>query len=216
MTADQIITLLGTLGTISAAGFAAWAAWAAQQAASASRDLVLTEQARDTKAAQEELFAQARRIMVELVTQPVADAPGSDPGRIAHLVVTNASNDPIFKVRIKVVVGDAIWGPQLIGGIRPGQRISLTAFVATSADDSNTDGYARFVDSRGVAWISSARQKLGQDDDAGLTKWISAGQDFASRALSPIERGTTVGVDVVPNLDEWATQFGPPHPGASE
>jgi hypothetical protein len=216
MTADHIIALLGTLGTISAAGFAAWAAWAAQRAASASRDLVLTEQARDAKAAQEELFTQARRVMVELVTQPIANTPQSGPGRIAHLVITNASIDPIFKVRIKVIIGDAIWGPQLIGGLIPGQRISLTAFVATAADDSNTDGYARFVDSRGVAWIASARQKLRQDDEAGLTDWISEGRDFASRDLSPIERGATAGVEVIPNLDEWGSQFGRPQPAASE
>jgi hypothetical protein len=216
MTADHLISLLGALGTITAAGFAAWAAWAAQQAASASRDLVLTERARDAKAAQEEVFSQARRVVVELMTQPVVNASQSEPGRIAHLVVTNASVDPIFKVRIKVVVGDATWGPQLIGGLTPGQRISLTAFVATTADDSNTDGYARFVDSRGVAWVASARNAFRQDDEPGLKDWISEGRDFASRDLTPIERGQTAGVEIVPNLEEWLSQFDRPQLAASE
>lgn len=216
MTPDHLIALLGALGTITAAGFAAWAAWAAQQAASASRDLVLNERARDAKAAEEEVFSQARRVIVELMTQPVVNAPQSGEGRIAHLVVTNASADPIFKVRIKVVVGDATWGPQLIGGLTPGQRISLTAFVATTADDSNTDGHARFVDSRGVAWVASARNTFRQDDESGLTNWIAEGRDFALRDLTPIERGQTVGVEIIPNLEGWLSQFDRPQLAAPE
>ena len=154
--------------------------------------------------------------MVELVTQPIVNATQSSPGRIAHLVITNASTDPIFKMRIKVIVGDSAWGPQLIGGLTPGQRISLTAFVATTADDSNTDGYARFVDSRSVAWVASARKALRQDGESGLADWISEGRDFASRDLTPIERGQTSWVDLIPNLEEWVTQFDRPQLTASE
>ena len=197
---------LVAFGTAGAAVFAAWAALMTRRAANSSRDLVAVETVRDARSVEEARWRQARRITVDLSTEMTPLPPHDRRGFDAHLVIANSSPDPIFKTRLKIVVGDAVWGPQLIGNLAPWQRVELTARLMTRADDDNTDAFVRFVDVEGRSWISAARGALTPDKE-GVDSWIAQGREFAQRDLTSAERGTIVGTNAPPNLDAWREQF---------
>ena len=193
---------LVAFGTAGAAIFAGWAAWTARQAATATRDLVAVEIQRDVRSSEEARWRQARRITVDLVNHAQLDHSGDRIGFDQHLVLTNSSPDPIFKTRLKMVVGDAVWGPQLIGTLGPWQRVALTARLYTLEDDANSDAFVRFVDVEGQAWVASARSALYPDENA-VEHWIEEGRVFSARDLTAAEQGTIDGVTPLPDLDAW-------------
>lgn len=194
-------------GTAAAALFAAWAAWTARSASLSSRDLVMVETARDKRAAEEARWRQARRVTVDLMSREIELSPSGRTAFDAHLVVTNASPDPIFNVRIKIVIGDASWGPQLIGTMSPWHRVAVTARLITDADVGNTDGFVRLKDVEGAYWIASARRTLVPDSADALDTWIEEGIAFAHRPKSRAERGESQGVDAVADLESWTDRF---------
>jgi hypothetical protein len=86
-----------TVATAAAAAFAGFAAWVALKAARVSQDLVKLEAAREVANAEEAKWRQARSIMVDLRGRDVVGADQRTWAFDAHLLVTNASRDPIFK-----------------------------------------------------------------------------------------------------------------------
>ena len=196
---------LVAFGTAGAAIFAGWAALTARQAAAATRDLVAVEILRDGRSTEEARWRQARRITVDLVNQAQLDPSGDRIGFDQHMVLTNSSPDPIFKTRLKMVVGDAVWGPQLVGTLAPWQRVVVTARLSTLEDDANTDAFARFVDVEGQSWVASARSALRPDEE-GVERWIEEGRVFATSNLTAAGRGTIDGVSAPADLNAWRTQ----------
>ncbi len=194
----QYVVAFGTLG---AALFAGWAALTARAATRATRDLVSVERARDERAAEEARWRQARRVTVDLLGQEVT-LPDGRPAHDMHLRVTNSSPDPISKLRLKIVVGDATWGPQLVGTVYPYALVSVTARLITDAGSANSNAFVRFLDVEDRAWVANART-LVQPDDRSADDWIAEGRAFATRQLSVEERGTIDGMVVPPDLDEW-------------
>jgi hypothetical protein len=197
----QYLTAFGTIG---AATFAGVAAFMTRRAATASRGLVELERWRETRTIDELRTRHARRVVVDLNGQPVTVR-----GRQAYdfiLSVVNAGHDPVFKVRLKAHIGDATWGPQLLGNMSPGQQIHLMARIYTDGDWSNIDGFARVRDTDDRAWIVSARGERVEDSPAGLDQWIADGHAFATREMSAHERGSINGV-IDPDFDRWREQF---------
>lgn len=198
----DVILAIGTLGT---AIFAGWAASSSRQAARASRDLARLEAEREERAAEDLHWRHARCVTVDLFTEEVADH-GRRRGFDVLLTVTNAGVEPVRKARLKVLMGDAVWGPQLVGTITPGQSVRLTARLLTTADEANTDGLVRFTDARGNSWVTGARRPLAEDPPENLGAWIDEGRAFAQRDLSPAERGSCSGA-ATPDLSEWRTEM---------
>jgi hypothetical protein len=184
-------------GTVIAAGLAAWSARSAKDAAQASWDLARIEAGRDETA--------WNSLTIDLITQDL-DIDGTK-GQVAWAVVTNHGPHPLQRVRCRLQLADIVWGPHPIGSMGPSKRVEMTAwFPVEDKDWSNADATVRYVDSRGIARIATARGQV-EIDTASVDEWIAEGQRFAERAeyLSVYERGTSEGVDV-PLFDaaSWA------------
>lgn len=187
----QVLDLVMAGGTVGAAAFAGWAALTSGRAAKTSSKMVELERDRDVAAREEDWFHQARLVIADCVTGPVLDDSGNSVGVDLVLRVVNAGREPIHRVRLKAVSGEATWGPQLVGNLAPGMAYTLVVRMHTSGDIENTDGIVRFVDTKQRAWIRTARGTLTKDDDHGLDAWIDEGRRFAARAeaLTAPERG---------------------------
>lgn len=196
----SLLDWLTAAGTIGAATFAGWAAWSSATAARATRRMVEIERQRETDRVEVERTAQAKRLSVNLITESLHDEQGLRAVDF-NLVITNASDSPVFKVRMKVVAGDGVWGPQLVGNFVPGQHVELYARIYTRSDLGNTDAAVRFIDVNGRAWVASARTAAMPDGD-DPSQWISDGQAFATRQPDTYERGRWSGV-ISPDFDEW-------------
>ena len=200
------IDLAIAVGTVGAAVFAGIAARVAATSAEASRELVKLERERDSAAIEAAHWRQARRITVDVrgrQRSDYSDEPELEPNAWdASCVVTNASVDPIFNARIKIVCDDERWGPQLVGTLAPGQRIEVIARIMTRSP--NLNGQVRFVDVEGQGWVADGQNPVRPDDD--LTRWIDDGREFAERGhLPPVMRGTITRSDYasVPDFDKW-------------
>lgn len=195
---------LVAFGTAGAAVFAAFAALSARSAARASRDLVAVETTRDERLAEDARWRQARRITVDLMGQEGILAPSGRRAHDMHLIVMNASPDPIFKARLKVVSGDAAWGPQLVGTIAPWQRIELTVRLMSEETGDNADAFVRFTDVEGGHWVANARSAVTADERP-VDAWIAEGRAFAQKGehAPPAERGTLAGLGAPPDLEQW-------------
>lgn len=121
--------LATAVGTVGAAIFAGLAARVAAASAAASRDLVALERQRDVASAEASRWRQARRVTGDTRGQQVFDRAGEPVGWDVSTVVTNASTDPIFKTRIKIMGDDEHWGPQLTGTLAPGHTIEVIARI---------------------------------------------------------------------------------------
>lgn len=194
-------------GTAGAAVFAGFAARAAKNAASSSEALVKVETERDKLLADEARWRQARRITVDLAFETAPVDCGA--GRMAYetfLVVTNSSPDPIRKVRLQILLGDAIWGPQLIGTVAPGGRVETMARLVTNTPGiGSADGLARFVDVLGQYWVASVRNAV-QMDERKTDDWIAEAEKFARRPKQIEERGTISGA-ILPDFNSWRDQL---------
>jgi hypothetical protein len=85
------------IGTVGAAAFAAYAALVSRRAAAAAIDLVRVESGRDTRAADEAMWRQARRVAVDMRATPV---PHPSPHElVVELGIWNTSADPMLKCR---------------------------------------------------------------------------------------------------------------------
>lgn len=197
----QWLQYLSAAGTAGAAVFAGWAALATRSAAQESRRLVELELAREARVVEESEWRHARRVAVDLVTQPIT----LSDGRMAHdfrLSVMNAGTDPILKARIKVVMGDGRWGPQLIGTIAPRREIGLTARIITEVEiGDNINGYVRFYDTEGKVWIVAARGPTVRDDEP-VDSWIEEAREYVRSPRTAEERGAIHGREM-PNFDAW-------------
>jgi hypothetical protein len=192
-------------GTAGAALFAGWAAWSARAATRATRDLVRVEQARDDRAADEARWRQARRVTVDLLGQEVT-LPDGRRAHDMHARIMNSSPDPISKVRLKIVVGDATWGPQLFGTVHPYAHVSVTARLVTDLSSDNANAFVRFLDVDARAWVSNARTPV-QPDALSAEGWIAEGRKFAELELSAEQRGTVEGAASPPDLDAWRSDL---------
>lgn len=192
---------LVAFGTVGAALFAGWAAWSARTATRSTRDLVNVERTRDERAAEEARWRQARRVTVDLLGQGVT-LPDGRGAHDMHVRITNSSPDPISKVRLKIVAGDATWGPQLFGTVYPYAQVLVTARLVTEVDSDNANAFLRFLDVENRVWLANART-LVQPDESPVEDWIADGGKFAKLDLSVEERGTVEGVVSPPDLDAW-------------
>ena len=200
---SDVVGWLTATGTAGAAVFAGWAALSASAVVRENRRLVDIELQRDRERAEAERTAQARRVSVTLITESLHDESGQH-GVDFHLVVSNASDSPVFKVRLKVVAGAGQWGPQLVGNLVPGQQLDLYARIYTSATLSNTDAAVRFVDANSCAWVATARTSAEPtSEDPG--QWIVEGEAFARRDLDLYERGSLSGLPA-PDFDGWRSE----------
>lgn len=188
------LTALGTIGAVAIAG---WAAWAATQSARVTRQMVKIERDRDEAAR----VSQAQRVTVDLMTEDIFDETGNRVGADCRLYLVNASTAPLYRTRIKIVAGSAVWGPQLIGSVAPGQEIELYARLMTTADRLDADAPVRFYDPDGQAWIASPGGHPVQAGDDVQT-WIDDAAAFSQRELTSFERGMTIGVHTA-DFDSW-------------
>jgi hypothetical protein len=199
-------------GTLGAAIFAGVAAFVARRSTRAAEQLIKLESGRDERAAEDALWHQARRISVDVMSKAVTLANARRAYDIG-LVVRNASVDPVFKCRLKIIAGDALWGPQLVGTLAPGDRIIVMARLVTDANDTNTNGFVRFMDANSRAWVAEARGPLVSDQQSA-NAWVADAQLFAQRTLTPEERGSVYGGthELLPDFDAWRTEMqgGPP------
>jgi hypothetical protein len=193
------------IATAAAAVFAAWAALSARSAARATQDLVRVESARDDRLERDALWRQARRVTIDLLGQPVA-LPDDRAAHDMHVTLTNSSADPITKARLKLIVGDATWGPQLLGTIGPWQQVRLTARLITSDSSDNANAFLRFLDVEARPWVANARSAV-EPDSLTVGSWIDEGKQFARRTLSAEERGTIEGSGIPPDSDDWRTDM---------
>ncbi|MDB4954245.1 MAG: hypothetical protein JWO36_1814, partial [Myxococcales bacterium] len=113
-------------GTVGAAVFAGWAALVARRSAQAAMRLVTVETERDARERGQAFRRQAQRVSVDVAMASHEPAGGRQALDVL-MAVMNASADPVLKVRVKIAVGDTVWGPQLIGTIAPGSRIVAIA-----------------------------------------------------------------------------------------
>lgn len=199
------LELATAVGTIGAAVLAGVAARVAARAADASRELVLVERQRDKAAFEAELWRQARRVTVDTRGQHLLDHKGDLIGWDVSTVVTNSSADPISKARIKIACHDERWGPQLVGTIASGDSVEVVARIFTTSRDLN--GYVRFVDVEGRAWVANSQTGVVSDDELDL--WLEEGAEFAQRDLDPLQRGTLMhtGSRIMPDFDGWAAEI---------
>ena len=204
---SDLVDWLTAAGTAGAAVFAGWAARSSSAAVRENRRLVDIELERDRQRSEAERTAQARRVSVTLMMEDLHNDDGL-AGVDFHLVVTNASDSPVFKVRLKVTAGDGVWGPQLAGNVVPGQQVELYARIYSTAPMSNSDALVRFVDTNDRAWVATSRAAAEPTDD-DLDDWISEGQGFARRQHDLYERGTWYGLPTA-DFDGWraATEHG--------
>ena len=202
METSDWINLATAIGTVGAAWYAGRAARVAATSADASRELVKLERERDIAAIEAAHWRQARRVTVDVRGRQLWDEQGEAIAWDAGCVATNASVDPIFKARIKIVSDDERWGPQLVGTLAPGQSIEVTARIFTRSPNFN--GQVRFVDVEGQGWVADGQNPVRPDDD--LTRWIDDGREFAERDLTPHEQGTLTRTDYasMPDFDGWA------------
>jgi hypothetical protein len=192
---------VAALGTAGAAIFAGWAAFTARSATKATSDLVKVEVGRDRKTAEESLWRQARRITVELAHSAIV-LPDGRQGNDVHAIVHNASSDPVSKIRLKVVVGESTWGPQLLGTLQPSQTITLTARIVTKGPSADVNAFVRFYDIEEHPWIANA-QTFVQPDVVATDDWISQSTAWGRRNHSPAERGIISGQTSPPDFDRW-------------
>jgi hypothetical protein len=199
------INVATAVGTVGAAVFAGIAARTAGRSAEASRQLVVLERQRDDAAHEVSLWRQAQRVTVDTRGRQLLDNLGGIVGWDVSTFVTNASSDPIFKTRIKIVTGDRWWGPQLTGTLGPGQSIEVIARIYSSSDRLN--GLVRFVDVEGREWVANSQTAVEPDPD--VQRWIDEGREFAERTLGGHEKGTLHRTDgrSMPDFDAWARQF---------
>ena len=200
---DEIREWVIALGTIGAAVFAGWAAFSASSSARKTHDIVDIERTRDAERAEAARTAQAKRVVIDLQTVTLYAGPeaAEHVGVDLKLMVTNSSDTPIFKVRLKVQAGAAVWGPQLIGNIRPGQEIELYARIYTAADLADTDAFVRFVDANDRAWVGTARGPVTPDSD-DPSRWIDDGRAWAESPKDSFELGQLNGVAMA-DFDDW-------------
>lgn len=186
------------IGTIGATVFAGWAAKASAASAKQTRDIVEIERRRDREAAEVAKTVQAKAVMVGMWTEGVFE-DDLRVGADCRLTLTNASQHPIFKARLKMTVGYAVWGPQLVGDMAPGQEVEVYARLLTTDEQLNTDGHVRFADVRGEAWVRPARGGP-EIDPTDVQVWIDEGA--RSRPTTAIERGVLNGV-THPDFDDF-------------
>jgi hypothetical protein len=161
--------------------------------------MVEVERARDAQAGE----AQARRVALDLVGR-TEQLPNGSLAFDFHVRIINDSPEPLTKARLRVVdAGELKWGPQLIGTIRAVSEAGLIARIYENVTDPNA--FLRFADVQGNYWVASARDPVKRDDRT-TDEWVAEGRKlWASRTLSPEERGTLTGstVDRMPDFDEW-------------
>lgn len=200
--ATRWLDYISGLSAAGAAAFAGWAAISARSAAVETRRLVEVERDRDDRAAREAEWRQARRMTVELSYWDIE----LDDGRTAydfHLAIQNAGTDPVFKARIKVVISGQAWGPQLIGAIPPGHRVGLIARVFSKDEErAEYNGFVRFTDTEGRAWIVSAQGRVVRAEDP-VEVWIDEGRAYISQPRTLEEQGTTYGIEQIVDIDAW-------------
>lgn len=189
------VQILIAIGTLAAAAFAGWAAFAAAKSAKETRDLVAVELGRDARQAEEALWHYVRRLSVELRVGPV-DASGVSAVDVI-LDVVDEGSAPMFNTRFKVELGGATWGPGLVGTLRPGIPVRLTARIYNPGTDQSVwNAYVRTLDVNGNYWVIDAKGERKLDPDE-TQRWIDDGRAFAQRQLSVEERGTLTGVNAV-------------------
>lgn len=186
------------IGTVGAAVFAGFAAVVSAVSTRQTRDIVEIERDRDRDAAERARLEQVKAVMVGMNTEEVFDGDrriGAD----CRLVLTNGSSLPIYKARLKMIVGGVVWGPQLVGDVAPGQRVEVYARILTTEDQADTDALVRFTDARGEAWVCSARGRR-EPDPTDVQAWIDEGMSF--RPTTRYEKGMMDGVSY-PDFDVW-------------
>lgn len=118
-------------------------------AAAQTRKLGEVEKECDARAQREEEWRQARRMLVEIAYQEVI----SDDGRTAYdfyLSVHNVGQDPVFKARIKALIGDQTW-VRSSWVDSPGGKVGLIARIfGENADHAENNVYVRFADTEGA------------------------------------------------------------------
>jgi len=147
------LELATSIGTIGAALFAGVAAWIAAASASASRELVKIERARDE--AQEDLsrVRQARSTLLDMRIEPDVRA-----SRGIQVMIVNAGSEPAYQCRIKVVHATEVWGPISCGTLAPRDTLNavfgLDFFTQGAPIDLfQLEASATFVDARGQHWL---------------------------------------------------------------
>lgn len=147
------LDLATSLGTIGAALFAGAAAWVAADSASASRELVAIERARDDTLEQLSRVRQARSTLLDMRIEPDVRS-----NRGIQVMIVNAANDPAYQCRIKVLHAGDAWGPIGCGTLAP--RDTLNAVFALNfftqgapVDPFKLEVVATFVDARGQHWL---------------------------------------------------------------
>ena len=196
------------VGTLGAAVFAGVAARTARDANRATRAIVGLETARDEQRRDEVLSHHPRRVSLELGSRSLADENGGAVGQDLQMIVLNPTPDPMFKCRLKMIAGDATWGPQLIGTIGPGERVLAAARLFTTVDVANTNGLVRFVDIHGNAWVVEARGPF-RPDEPSADAWVAEHSNWIRNPLRPEERGTVIGGSVVgwDYFDDWLEEL---------
>lgn len=180
MSLDQLIAILTAL----AVAAAAWAAIAATRSANAAIDLVELERARDARTVEEERWHHARRVSVDaqIAADPAADGR---KGFAVHVALDNAGDGQLTKCRLRVALAHDVFGPMLIGNLRPKSTAHVVLWWPDDdADDQGSVGTVvdvRFRDVMGRPWIVNATGQLDPDEKPDEW-WIDEGTAFYDRA----------------------------------
>lgn len=194
---------LSAFGTAAAAILAGVAALIAAWQGKATRDMVVIEQTRDADRREEERTAQARRVMLDEMQRYFSDEHDHVVGADVFLVVRNGSADPIHKVRLRPSFGGRRHGPQLVGSIAPGAKVTALVHIRGTDDVDWAPSRIRFVDVRNQAWTLTSNGELKEDNQDGLDAWIEEGREFAREDHDSSELGILTGTESMPDPDGW-------------
>jgi hypothetical protein len=194
---------LSAFGTAAAAVLAGVAALIAAWQGKATREMVVIERTRDADRREEERTAQSRRVMLDEMQRYFSDEHGQIIGADVFLVVRNGSADPIHKVRLRPSFGGRRHGPQLVGSIAPGAKVTALVHIRGTGDVEWAPSRIRFVDVRNQAWILTSKGELKEDTPDGLEAWIEEGRDFAREDHDSPQIGILTGTESMPDPDGW-------------
>ncbi len=194
---------LSAFGTAAAAILAGVAALIAAWQGKATREMVVIERIRDADRREEERTAQARRVMLDEMQRYFPDEHDHIVGADVFLVVRNGSADPIHKVRLRPSFGVRRHGPQLVGSIAPGAKVTALVHIIGTDDVEWAASRIRFVDVRNQAWTLTSKGELKEDNQDGLEAWIEEGREFARADHDSLQIGILTGTESMPDPDGW-------------
>jgi len=206
---------LTAFGTAGAALFAAWASFVGQSAsrsarlsAEASYDLMELEKSRDAREIEEKALTAARSIVVSIAQRPFN--VGSNMAGIDFcLTLRNAGLVPVFETLLQVRSADAIWGPQPIGSVAPGDSIEAYAHLPCSNTNDTLDASVLFRDRYGRQWLAAPSGGL---DEVGISfrlDWVTRSETFASALLPRERRGRIKGLVGQADFETWRRSMAP-------